>query len=305
MNSFSPLVSSSFAAAQNFICSLAQQYPQWMGVGIAPTDINGSLRRGILDRCGLPAPPSSPPPWNGDTCACVNYSVTIRSTGTQANGQPLNPITATATGVRGPIYGIERTELTTTQLSFIRHGVCTNGVWSGTTTRQVFSGDKGYQTSIVNIVREGTGTDCPIPSPTPIPPPVPPPPEAQRRDAPVTIAPNVTLTVPVILVRPTVNVDISPQFEVNVGPLNFNFDLGGVTFDISPSFNPTFISPSINLPVCRRQRRVPLRFLLVVVETVLTSTMRESNVRLRLKRSSTPVQRRSWKLSRSEAVTVA
>ena len=213
----------------------------------APYDPLAGLKRGIWDRIcpqDLPPVPTNPPPWGGDSCACVQYTVETRST-----GPGLPPISATSIPLTGPIYGIEReTPTPGAQSSFIRHGICTNGQFSGTNRTQAFFGNENYTTSIVRINRQGSGTNCPVPSPTPPPSPTPIPPEDQQRSAPITIAPNVSLTVPVILVRPTVNIDLNPSVEINVGPLNFNFDLGGVTIGINPSFNPRIFSPEVNLP---------------------------------------------------------
>ena len=248
IDNYPELVRSGIAAARGFACDLYKRYPGFMS-NSGPYDPLAGLKRGIWDRIcpnDLPPVPTTPPPWDGETCACATYNVTVRST--QSNPAS-TPITATRNGVTGPIFGLTRAEPGNgTQQTSLVSGVCTNGVYGGTRSDVIFSGAKEFTTSIVNVVRTDGGTTCRAPGPNPLPTPTPIPPEDQRRTAPVTISPNVSLTVPVTLIRPTVNVDLNPSVEINVGPINVNFDLGGVTVGINPSFNPTIFAPTVNLP---------------------------------------------------------
>ena len=247
IDNYPQMVRSGLNAAREFACDLYRRYPGFMS-NSGPYDPLAGLKRGIWDRIcptDLPPVPTNPPPWGGDTCACALYTVNFRRSG---GGQA--PVTSTIVNVRGPIYGLRRdTPSPGAQRQFLQSGNCVNGVWTGQSETQVFFGSDQFQFVISNVIRTDGGTTCNPPQPSPPPPPPQPiAPEDQERRSPITVAPNVTVNVPVILVRPTVNVDLNPSVEINVGPLNFNFDLGGVTVGINPSFNPTIFAPTVNLP---------------------------------------------------------
>lgn len=252
-------VKESVAAARKFACGLYKAYEGYYG-NTAPQGPLEGLKRGVWDKIcdnGLPPVPSDPPPWDGNSCACVEYLVEGLQYETSGIGQrlPWNAI------VTGPIFGIRVAGgFPGGATFFLRHGRCTNGVFSGVRERELggASGpERTYQITSINRVA-GQGDSCPVPSPNPIPPPTPPSPSDQKGNTNITIAPGVTINAPITLVGPTTNVSLNPSVEVNVGPLNVNFGLGGINVDISPSFNPTLIVPVVNLPSLPGPRPLPL-----------------------------------------------
>lgn len=233
-------------AARGFLCDLRQKYPNYLE-GTAPYDALASLRNGVWNNICPNAPqpvPNNPPPWSGDTCACISYKIKFRVTRAGATISEGDTIAFT-----GPFYGLEVVPGSgTVESTYVRHGVCSGGVWTGTSRFLVLSAGNTDKFNVLSVVRQDGASNCPIPRPTPVPPPTAPTPTDQNRSAPITISPGVQIAVPIILVKPIINTLIKPEFEVNVGPVNVKFDLGGVTIDISPSYNPTFVAPSVNLP---------------------------------------------------------
>lgn len=239
------VIGSSFQAAKGFACGLYKDYQGYFG-NIAPQGPLEGLKRGVWDKlCGpgaLPPVPTEPPPFDGNSCSCVVYRATLRVTRPDGTGFDSN------SEFTGPFFGLSsRTTSPDTKATDIIQGRCVDGRFVGSVTGP---GDGGTATensvSLKSITRISPSSDCPqIPPP---PAPTPPPPDRQRENAPITIAPNVTINAPVTLVGPSVNVSLNPSIEVAVGPLNFNFSLGGVKVDVNPTFSPTVIVPIVNLP---------------------------------------------------------
>jgi len=68
--------------------------------------------------------------------------------------------------------------------------------------------------------------DSPYPDTTPSP-------DDLSKNAPITITPDITINVPVVVTVPP----SPPDINVNVGPFNVNIDLGGVRVGINPDFH--------------------------------------------------------------------
>jgi len=240
-------VKSAVAAARSFACQLYRDYEGFFG-NTAPQGPLEGLKRGIWDKVcsgGLPPVPPAPPPWNGDTCACAEYEVTTIPRSATSRG------TESTRTVMGPIFGIRTSGSPPGATSdFLQHGSCVGGQFGGLVETSIGgSGDGSFKAVILRSNRVGgPSPPCLTPQPdTPLPPP-PPPPDRQREVAPINISPGINISVPVILVRPTLNVDINPSVEVNVGPFNINFGLGGIRVDISPTFAPVILTPPVPLP---------------------------------------------------------
>lgn len=243
------IVKSSFGAAQSFACGLYRDYEKYFG-NIAPQGPAEGLKRGVWDKLcgpGLPPPPSDPPPWNGDTCACVPYDVRGVHFATSPGAERLQwGLTAL-----GPIFGVKQVGSFPGGVDFfLESGQCSGGIFTGTRQTKIGGASVQERKYIITSITptDGPPASCPAPLPNPIPPPQPPPPDRQSERAPIVISPGLTLNVPVTLVGPTTNVEISPNIEVNVGPVNVNIGLGGVNIEISPSFNPTLVAPVVVLP---------------------------------------------------------
>lgn len=239
------VVRESYNAAKQFACGLYGSYQQYFG-NVAPQGPLEGLKRGVWDKiCGptLPPVPTAPPPWDGQTCACKTYRVTVKSRSTS------QVVTEGIVDVTGPVFGLVDQFPNAGLASWaVRHGVCSGGAYTGATLRGVITTSRTDDTYIESSVLLSGPAGCPVPSPAPVPPPVPPPPERQRIEKPIQIAPNVTINAPIILVKPTLNNNIDLGVEVAVGGINFNFSLGGVEFNLNPTFSPTLIAPTINLP---------------------------------------------------------
>jgi hypothetical protein len=162
-----------------------------------------------------------------------------------------NPPIIGSIGFTGPAFGTTTQSAgPDTKIVRLTHGVCSNGQFTGTTQSGIFQGNKDWTATIENIRKTGEILgSCAFPKLNPQPVIQPPPPEAQRQPVPVQISPTTNIIIPVTLVRPTVNIRPDIDIEVNVGPVNVKFDLGGVTIDLAPDINVNIpINPTINLP---------------------------------------------------------
>lgn len=239
------VVQSSYNAAKQFACGLYNGYQGFFG-NQAPQGPLDGLKRGVWDKIcgpGLPPVPSSPPPWDGETCACKEYRVTVKA---RSQSQV---VVESVTDLTGPIFGLVNrfpNEGLTTWA--VRHGICSGGAFTGAALRDAITTAQTDTVYIESSVLLSSGGGCLVPSPTPVPPPVPPPPERQRIQQPITIAPGITINAPIVLVKPTLNNNIDVGVEIAVGGINFNFSLGGVEFNLNPTFAPVLVAPTVNLP---------------------------------------------------------
>lgn len=243
-----PFAAGAISAARSFTCGLARNYERYM-VGPAPLDPLGALRRGMISSiCPTPFPDSSPnlPPTGGDTCSCQSYITEIVITDSTGQSAPV----VGSTSFTGPLFGLDTVTTGTTKTVSIVQGVCSQGQFTGTNKKQIFSGGLNNEVALRNIQKSGTIlANCAFPKPNPQPVIQPPPPEAQRQPLPIQISPTTNIIIPVTLITPITNIRPSLDIEVNVGPVNVKFDLGGVTIDLAPNLNINIpINPTINLP---------------------------------------------------------
>jgi hypothetical protein len=239
-------VRESIKAAKSFACGLYKDYNQYFG-NVAPITPPAAALRGVWDKIcdpgSIPPPASDPPPWDGQSCACDTYLVKIRIT-----GDGIQPIIGEVV-VTGPVFGLVTVSSTeTTKTLNVRHGRCADGKFVGTAESAGFSGNKDYNVSLSSITKLSSGSGCQPPTPTPVPAPTPPPPERQRDNANLTIAPNLTINAPITLVGPATNLTLNPSVEIAVGPINVNFNLGGINVGFNPTFSPVVVAPVVVLP---------------------------------------------------------
>lgn len=193
------------------------------------------------------APPLPTPPFNGGQCCGTTYRVEVQATLLISNGQSL-PYNATPQNIVGKILGVEvknsttgGREITSVVISTMQGGDCS--IPTDVIPLSTFVNNSDGTTSRIRIdsidVSPVSGSDnCgspPAKYPT-----APLSPSDFDFEAPITIAPNVTVNVPISIVPtivPVVNV-FRPEFNVKVGDVNVNLSLGGFTF-----------SPSVQIPV--------------------------------------------------------
>lgn len=240
------VIGSAIAAAQSFACGLYKDYPEFMS-NSGPLDPLAGLKRGIWDKIcpNQPPPPTpTPPSWDGSTCACRNYNVPWR---TLDGDVPI--FVGASINVTGPIFGLEKIDQGNgTIATNLKHGQCDgSGNFTGVTSTGLVIGGtqiKVFLQTPTLLPNQPPG--CNPPSNPP--PPTPPPPERQAERGDINISPNIDVNVPIILVRPEISVDINPSIEIGVGPFNVNFDAGGITVNLNPSFDLPPLPVPIPLP---------------------------------------------------------
>ena len=191
-------------------------------------------------------PPIPQPPFQGGQCQGKTYNVngsyTITSSGTVNH--------YSSPGLEGKIggVGVRPVPGTTPQAHavFVEYGV---GSSSGTRYFQVSGQDYSPATfanpTIDSITVSGGGSDNCGDPPTKYP-------KAPLVDsdfnfnASITIAPSVTVSVPVTVIPTIVAVNnvFRPEFNVNVGGINVNASLGGFTFSPTVQIQPGTTTPS-------------------------------------------------------------
>lgn len=226
-------------AAADAVCNLYQQYPSGIIPSLGdPTGI-GAFTDGLLNRlCGprgkTPPPPSSP--FNGGQCVCVNYLVqwTLNFPGeAPSNGQ---------TTKTGPIGGIEKRRNPGATLDTIgfQYGApeCANGFYGIITT--------GVDASVViNSVTRVDGNPDTCGSLPPTYPKVDVPPNVYSPTFNIG-RPGGVVSVPVTIIPTLIkpSVEFRPEINVKVGPVNVNFNLGGVDLSIDNSGGVDITLPS-------------------------------------------------------------
>lgn len=246
-------------AAANFACGLYRDFPG----AVLPTDLlQGrdpvtTFSRGIWDRLCSPRNIKPPDPVSklpGGQCKCVNYR--YNASFKVSETAPVQTSTGTFVG-RGEV--IERPEQTSptvrNRLELFSYN-CTNGVENGTKSLRFatnYNREGGFATVAISRV-DGSPDTCGSQPPT-FPPNVIPP---GRGNTTTNInLPGITVPVGVayvpVTITPTLN--ISPTINVDLGGLNFQFDLGGVTVNFpdlpaSPPGRPSLPGGNTSKPDC-------------------------------------------------------
>lgn len=241
--------------AANFACQLYRDSPA-SAIGVDPTGVgafNNALWSKLCSpRNSLPALPPSVP-FNGGQCD-FNYDVTLTIVGGRPN-EPFPPETRTLTNVKGPIGGVSYFRVNPNQSSL--------SVSLNTGQGAIALGQYGYdgfvpQVTLSVVPSNGQPDNCGNPPPSF------PPNEAPLVDVETNINVDfggLTLNVPVTfqpIISPVFNV-FAPIISVNVGPINVQFEPGGVTFSptfapdvditLSPSLDPRQLPPASKPPV--------------------------------------------------------
>ena len=234
-------------ALRGATCSIYRSMPQW-AVG-DPIGI-GAMTRAIWDAvCPLPEerPPSYPPPINqlpqGGRCECVPYQLVVsrRVGGIQQSNIVFE--------VNGPVVVRGWVEGNAGEYDFrIDHRTLTDcsvrtytNIYANINIENISPTDTWVE--VVSITRVDGGPDRCGYQP-PIYPPVSPPPEpAMNFDVPVQISPGVTINIPVVFVKPSLDVGVNLQPQINISP-SFNLDLGP---DIDVNISLGFGGPKISI----------------------------------------------------------
>jgi hypothetical protein len=199
------------------------------------------------------APPLPTPPFSGGQCCNSTYSVGVTATLQLSNGQSV-PFNASPQNITGRILGVEvknsgtgQQEVTKIVISTLQGGDCS--IPTEVVPRSTFVHNSDGTTSTivissVNVTLVSGSDNCgspPAKYPT-----------APLDDsdfdfsAPITVAPNVTINVPVTIIPTTiVNTNVfRPEFNVKVGDINVNLSLGGFTFSPTVQIPPGTTTPS-------------------------------------------------------------
>lgn len=221
-------------AAADLLCDAYQNYPGALLPGTI--DLLGviAFTDGLLGGLCAPrgkVPPVPSPPFAGGQCEALYtlFATRTDSGGSQTfnNGNGFGKLSNYRTGT-------VNTPLGTEPAIFVDQGVGTPNerlnilLANGRTT--VGGGNPTF--SFNPVLANGQPDNCG--SLPPSYPPVVPPPEAYQRDAPITQY-NTPITVPVVLIPVTFlpgAIQFRPEFNIDVGGVNVNFDLGGVNFSI-------------------------------------------------------------------------
>lgn len=221
--------------AADFVCDLWSDYAEWTSGFADPTGI-GRINNALFSRLCTPRgkQPAGPPmvAFTGGQCDKlyhVTYSLKYGPNDLVTNGTIFN--------VQGPVRGVA-TKPGTSENS-VRIGILgspsinnVEGFWN--ITIGLRSNVLPYEVTTFTVVPASGSDTCGDPLPS-YPPKTPPGNQVQK---PVNVNIGAGVVIPVvatfapIFFRP--EVEINPQFQVDVGPFNVTFDAGGVT--IAPNF---------------------------------------------------------------------
>lgn len=228
-------------AGRNALCTLYNNTPQWL-LPDAFGDPGGILARGFYDNICRPdfPPPSLPTPdFTGGQCPVqyeVSYTVFANNT-----FNPANPFSTAGTlVVFGTIKGSKVEQVSAQWNVYLLSGA--NGAPGNTVQNTLASISTVYTTPVVTITGisrlDGLPDNCGDPTPV------------DDRTPDVTdIEYNYdidiggqTLNVPVVVIRPELQVDVNfrPEVVVNVGGIDVNFNLDGITFNVPVDVNNPF-----------------------------------------------------------------
>lgn len=224
-------------AAANFACSLYKNYPGTIVPNPAEATIRGLWDGLCKDRpSGLPSPPT--PQLPGGQCVCVPYSVSY------TYSDPDAPVSGSGTiTVNGPIRGVR-----------VVAGVgAENRTWllvstdcdgSGNPVGEkagdiLYSGSKNATVTVTGVSRvDGQSDTCGNAAPAYPPETYYPPDGYNSGTGQITYNDGTDLTVPLVFAPVSATAELKAEFNVDVGGINFKFDLGGVKVDLGNGDKP-------------------------------------------------------------------
>lgn len=233
--------------AADFFCDVYSQFPA--AIISSPLDNPGArFADGLARRICAPRdklPPDAEPAPEGGQCPGILYRVgfTIDINGTPSTGEVL---------LNGPIGGISSRNLNDRFQVVIECGVTEGNAPEGfypildAGSKETF--EESYPTAqITSINREdGLADDCGTGFPN-YPPSVPTVPSLGRL-VPVPIGGKpVDVNVEITPIKFEVGVSIKPEFNINIGGLQFNFDITGAKITIAPTLKlPDILPPALD-----------------------------------------------------------
>lgn len=243
-------------AGRTALCTLYQNTPQWL-LPDAFGDPGGILARGFYDnicRPDFPPPSVPPPPFNGGQCP-VQYNVSYTVTAFFPPNPSGSFSTAGTVSIFGTIKGTRVAKVGSQWNVFLVGGA--NGNPGASVDTTLLSIADTYDTPVATITAisrvDGQPDNCGDPN------------AEDDRVPPVNqIEYNTTIevggldvSVPITVIRPTLDVDVNfrPEVVVNVGGIDVNFRLDGITFNIPPGVD----SPSPTYPLPDPRPNPPTR----------------------------------------------
>lgn len=237
-------------AAANVVGDLYESAPGWLTQPDAPlsTPLSAQLYglKMLADSISQPrnkVPLETPQAPNGGQCNCVGYRVAVRIS--RADGVIQNIFINTTGAVLGLGRNPDPPNADAYSLGLFSQ-VCTNGVPSGTKWSGI-TGDKTATVSLIGITRpDGQPDNCGNGQPQY--PYRPPDPSKTGGDVNINLSPKLGLVVPFAYIPVSIQPTFAPQLRVDLGGLNFKFDLGGVDIYLpdtqpSPPASPGFPPP--------------------------------------------------------------
>lgn len=249
--------------AADFFCDVYSQFPA--AIVSSPLDnpgarlVDGLARRICAPRNNLP--PDAQPAPEGGQCPGIVYRVgfSIEISGTPSTGEVL---------LNGPIGGISSRNLNDRYQVVIECGVtelyAPEGFFTILDTGDKPTFEASYPTAqITSINREdGFADDCGTGFPN-YPPSVPDSPSLGKL-VPVPIGgPLVEVPIEITPVKFEVGLSIKPEFNINIGGIQFNFDITGAKITIAPTLKlpdilPPALDPRIPLPAPKEPGNDPV-----------------------------------------------
>lgn len=249
--------------AADFFCDVYSEFPA--AIVSSPLDnpgarfVDGLARRICSPRDKLP--PDADPAPEGGQCPGIIYRVgfSIEISGTPSTGEVL---------LNGPIGGITSREIDGQYLVVIECGItetfAPEGFYAILSTGFKPAFEDSYPTAaITSIVREdGFADDCGNGFPN-YPPSLPTQPSLGRLVPVPTGGQPVDVSVEITPIKFEVGVSIKPEFNVNIGGIQFNFDITGAKITIAPTLKlpdilPPALDPRIPLPPPREPGNDPV-----------------------------------------------
>jgi len=233
--------------AADFFCDVYSQFPA--SIVSSPLDnpgarfVDGLARRMCAPRDKLP--PDAEPAPEGGQCPGVIYRVgfSIEISGTPSTGEVL---------LNGPIGGITSREIDGQYIAAIECGItetfAPEGFYAILSTGFKPAFEDSYPTAaITSIVREdGFADDCGNGFPN-YPPSLPTQPSLGRLVPVPTGGVPVDVNVEVTPIKFEVGVSIKPEFNINVGGIQVNFDITGAKITIAPTLKlPDILPPQLD-----------------------------------------------------------
>lgn len=225
-------------AGRTALCNLYTNTPQWLLPDVLG-DPGGIMARAFYDnicRPDFPAPTLPTPAFSGGQCP-VQYNVSYTITAFFPPNPPGSFSTSGTVSVFGTIKGTKVEQVGAQWNVYLVAGA--NGNPGASVQTSLLSIATTYNSPVVTITSisrvDGQPDNCGDPTPTDdrIPPI-----NQIEYNTDIEVG-GVDITVPIVVIRPTFDVDVNfrPEVVVNVGGIDVNFQLDGITFNIQPGDN--------------------------------------------------------------------